>query len=82
MRECDVCHLDALDAARSIPADLVYLDPPYNQHKYVGNYHIWESLVRWDQPEVYGKARKRIDCKQRRSAFNSRPRMRAALAAT
>ncbi len=38
--------LDALDAARATPADVAYLDPPYNQHKYLGNYHIWESLVR------------------------------------
>jgi len=52
---------------------LAYLDPPYNQHSYLGNYHIWETLVRWDQPEVYGVARKRIDCRERRSTFNSRP---------
>ena len=72
--------LDAADAARQLSADLAYLDPPYNQHKYVGNYHAWETLVRWDQPEVYGKARKRIDCRERRSPFNSRPRIRAAMA--
>jgi len=72
--------LDAADAARQLSGDLAYLDPPYNQHKYVGNYHAWETLVRWDQPEVYGKARKRIDCRQRKSPFNSRPRIRAAMA--
>ena len=27
--------LDALDAARELEADLVYLDPPYNQHSYL-----------------------------------------------
>ncbi|MEI8148613.1 MAG: DNA adenine methylase, partial [Actinomycetes bacterium] len=27
------------------PFDLAYLDPPYNQHRYVTNYHIWETLV-------------------------------------
>ena len=43
-----------------------------NQHKYLGNYHIWETLVRWDAPEAYGIARKRIDCKARKSPFNSR----------
>ena len=64
--------LDAVEAARTEPADLVYLDPPYNQHKYLGNYHVWESLVRWDKPEVYGTACKRVDCRSRRSAFNSR----------
>lgn len=64
--------LDALDAARRLEADVAYLDPPYNQHKYLGNYHIWESLTLWDHPEVYGKACKRVDCRERRSAFNSK----------
>ncbi|HJW09573.1 MAG TPA: DNA adenine methylase [Holophagaceae bacterium] len=64
--------LEALDAARLLEADVAYLDPPYNQHKYVGNYHIWESLTLWDKPEVYGVACKRLDCKERRSAFNSK----------
>lgn len=65
--------LDALDAAQTLEADIAYLDPPYNQHSYLGNYHIWESLVRWDQPEVYGVACKRVDVRQRQSVFNSRP---------
>ena len=71
--------LDALDCAGSGSHDLVYLDPPYNQHKYLNNYHVWESLVRWDKPEVYGVARKRVDCRQYDSPFNSRVRIRAAL---
>ena len=66
--------LDAMDFARRFDADIAYLDPPYNQHSYLGNYHIWESLVRWDQPEVYGVACKRRDCRDRPSVFNSRPR--------
>lgn len=71
--------MEALDAARSLEADLVYIDPPYNQHSYLGNYHIWETLVRWDKPPVYGVACKRIDCKKRRSVFNSRPRFAGAM---
>lgn len=65
--------LEALDAARLLRGDIAYIDPPYNQHSYLGNYHIWESLVRWDKPEVYGVACKRLDCRERRSVFNSRP---------
>jgi adenine-specific DNA-methyltransferase len=76
---CSALGVDALDAARGTPADVAYVDPPYNQHSYLGNYHVWESLVRWDKPEVYGVACKRIDCRERRSAFNSRPRFAAAL---
>ena len=66
--------LDAQRAASTLRADVVYIDPPYNQHKYLGNYHIWETLVRWDAPEVYGIACKRVDCRDRQSPFNSRPR--------
>ncbi|MBP7275379.1 MAG: DNA adenine methylase [Kiritimatiellae bacterium] len=70
--------LDALECARRFEADVAYLDPPYNQHSYLGNYHIWESLVRWDKPPVYGVACKRNDCRERTSVFNSRPRFARA----
>lgn len=71
--------MDALEAAERLEADIAYLDPPYNQHKYLGNYHIWESLARWDKPEVYGTACKRVDCRERGSVFNSRPRAAEAM---
>jgi len=66
---------DLLTTASQVgPVDLAYLDPPYNQHRYESNYHIWETLVRWDEPEHYGTACKRIDLRdpERRSPFNSR----------
>ena len=63
---------DALQAAQQLPVDVVYLDPPYNQHSYRGNYHIWESLALWDKSELYGCAKKRMDCKTKKSAFNSK----------
>lgn len=71
---CQATNLEAQDAARQLTADLAYIDPPYNQHSYLGNYHIWESLVKWDKPETYGIANKRIDCKTRKSDFNSKPK--------
>ena len=74
-----VCQ-DAIDFVRDHPADVAYIDPPYNQHSYLGNYHIWETLVRWDHPEVYGVACKRIDCRERSSDFNSKRRIRESLA--
>jgi adenine-specific DNA-methyltransferase len=70
--------LDAFAAAGSEEYDLVYLDPPYNQHKYMNNYHVWETLVRWDAPEVYGRACKRLACREYDSPFNSKARIRAA----
>jgi len=61
--------------------DLAYLDPPYNQHRYEANYHIWETLVAWDAPTHYGIACKRTEIREGpRSAFNSRRTMIDALA--
>lgn len=78
---CEAHALDALEAARTLEADVAYLDPPYNQHSYLGNYHVWETLVRWDRPETYGVAKKRVDVRARTSDFNSRRRAEAAFAA-
>ena len=71
---CRAHCLDAREAATSLKADVAYLDPPYNQHSYLGNYHIWESLILGDKPEVYGVACKRVDVRERKSDFNSRRR--------
>jgi adenine-specific DNA-methyltransferase len=74
---------DAMDTVDALePVDLMYLDPPYNQHRYFTNYHIWETLVRWDEPATYGVARKRIDSRDEstKSVFNVKREMPAALA--
>ncbi len=77
--EGEALQLEAEEAAE-VDADVAYLDPPYNQHSYLGNYHVWETLVRWDAPETYGVANKRVDCKTYKNPFNSRVRIADALA--
>lgn len=51
--------------------DLVYLDIPYGtnneKHKttrvrYNSYYNIWNSIVLWDKPTLFGKANRRLDC--------------------
>jgi adenine-specific DNA-methyltransferase len=69
---CQALRMDANQAVRQMDVDIAYIDPPYNQHSYLSNYHIWESLVLWDKPEVYGVARKRVDCRARKSDYNSK----------
>jgi adenine-specific DNA-methyltransferase len=75
-----------LDAAEAVevgpPVDLAYLDPPYNQHRYETNYHVWETLVRGDEPDHYGVACKRVDSRDltRKSVFNVKRTMPTALA--
>jgi adenine-specific DNA-methyltransferase len=73
---------DAATVARMLTrVDLAYLDPPYNQHRYFTNYHVWETLVRWDQPGHYGVACKRVDARDpsTKSDFNRKQQMPAAL---
>lgn len=36
------------------PRDLVYIDPPYTKRQYASYYHILESIVLNDKPEVEG----------------------------
>lgn len=83
-RRHHVLSMDALDLPNALPqvltegADIAYLDPPYNQHPYASNYHVLNSLVLWDQPQLPPatergfKAGIRSDWSNRRSAFNHR----------
>lgn len=74
-------HGDAVEVVPTLGRfDLAYLDPPYNQHRYFSNYHIWETLVAWDKPEFYGIACKRIDTREdsTKSRFNEKRNMPAA----
>ncbi|MDR0504704.1 MAG: hypothetical protein LBG70_02700, partial [Bifidobacteriaceae bacterium] len=45
--------------------------------RYYDNYHIWETLIRWDAPEYYGVACKRLDTRaeHNKSVFNLRRTM-------
>lgn len=73
---------DAVEEVHRLgPVDLAYLDPPYNQHRYTANYHVWETLAAGDRPEAYGVARKRVELRQpgSTSVFNRRREMPGAL---
>ncbi|MCE9545741.1 MAG: DNA adenine methylase, partial [Planctomycetia bacterium] len=70
------------------PPEIVYLDPPYNQHPYGSNYHVLNSVALWDKPPLSPsidgrtKAAIREDWRTlRRSPFNYRQEAEAAVAA-
>ncbi len=65
----------AADLARQ-ELEIVYLDPPYNQHPYGSNYHVLNTVTLWDKPPLSGritrgtKAAIRTDWRtERRSAY-------------
>ncbi len=39
---------------RKIGGDVLYLDPPYNARQYCSNYHVLETIARYDEPELTG----------------------------
>ena len=71
-----------LKAVLGVVPDIVYIDPPYNQHPYGSNYHVLNTVVLWDKPALNpktcvngrqcDKAAIRTDWRtQRRSPYNS-----------
>ena len=45
---------DANDIIKNIRGDVLYLDPPYNSRQYHSNYHLLETIARYDNPEIHG----------------------------
>jgi adenine-specific DNA-methyltransferase len=70
---------DALDfAGMTRNLDILYLDPPYNARQYASYYHIWETLVAWDDPVLTGVAGMR-PYNHQKSAWCSKKTAAAAL---
>jgi adenine-specific DNA-methyltransferase len=47
---------DARDLVAATKADILYLDPPYNERDYGGYYHLPETIVRGDTPCAAGSS--------------------------
>ena len=60
-KECDnvlIYREDSNLLVRNIDADVFYVDPPYNSRQYSRFYHLYETLVKWDMPQLHGVAMK------------------------
>lgn len=45
---------NSVNLLEQVNADIFYLDPPYNQRQYVPNYHLMETIAKYDNPEIKG----------------------------
>ena len=45
---------DANSIIKNVRGDVLYLDPPYNSRQYHSNYHLLETIARYDNPEIHG----------------------------
>lgn len=45
---------DYLQVLQDYDCDILYADPPYNSREYLPNYHVLETIARYDYPEISG----------------------------
>ncbi len=45
---------DALSLIKKVQGDILYIDPPYNSRQYAPNYHLLETISKYDCPEIKG----------------------------
>ncbi len=76
---CKVYNDDISELIKSVKGDILYLDPPYNTRQYCTNYHLLETIAKYDNPNIYGKtglreysAQKSVFCNKNKvpQAFN------------
>ncbi len=60
---------NAEDIIREIDCDILYLDPPYTKNQYSVQYHLLETIAKYDKPSVKGITGARGD-KNKVSSFS------------
>lgn len=45
---------NSLNLIEVISTDILYLDPPYNERQYLPNYHLLETIAKYDNPSIRG----------------------------
>lgn len=58
--DVEITREDANILCKKKSADIVYIDPPYSSRQYSRFYHVIETIIKWDKPELFGVARKPI----------------------
>ncbi|MBN2838092.1 MAG: DNA adenine methylase [Fusobacteriaceae bacterium] len=56
-----------------LSGDILYLDPPYNHRQYSSNYHLLETIAKYDNPLISGKTGLR-DSQGQKSLYCSKPK--------
>ena len=75
-RKQKVFNEEANQLIKKLQADILYLDPPYNQRQYSANYHLLETIAKYDNPPLFGKTGLRQD-KSQKSPYCSRSQAKA-----
>ena len=76
--KADFYNLDCDSLLPRLSADLLYADPPYNARQYLPNYHILETIARYDYPQIHGVTGMRNYGETQKSAFCSKSKAEEA----
>lgn len=63
--EHDVHNKDINELIKTTSHEVVYLDPPYNERQYSANYHLLETIAKYDNPKIKWKTWLRDYSKQK-----------------
>jgi adenine-specific DNA-methyltransferase len=69
--EHNVYNQDIETLLETVRGDVLYLDPPYNHRQYAPNYHLLETIAKYDNPKIKGKTGLR-DYSHQKSKFAQR----------
>lgn len=72
-----IYNTDANELIKEIKMDLCYMDPPYNQRQYLPNYHLLETVARYDYPAIKGVTGMR-DYSDQKSEYCMKSNVKAA----
>lgn len=75
--EHTVLNEDINEVIQRVEGDILYLDPPYNQRQYATNYHLLETIAKYDSPEIHGKTGLR-EYQEQKSRYCSRREVKDA----
>lgn len=65
----EVFNTDSSELVAKVSTDIAYIDPPYNGRQYTSNYHLLETIAKYDNPNIVGVTGIRSDSKQNSSKF-------------
>ena len=77
--ECQVYNEDISKLIKNVSGDILYLDPPYNSRQYCTNYHLLETIAKYDNPVIHGKTGLREYAEQK-SIFCDKSKVEKAFA--
>ncbi len=67
---------DSISICNRIDTDILYLDPPYNERQYAPNYHVLETIAKYDNPKIKGVTGMRDYSKQKSSFCSTNTALR------